>query len=844
VGKGATLDPSRGGRRIIERPRLTRLLTESESRVMLLVAPAGYGKTTLARQWLADRPHVWYQATPASSDVAALALGVITATSQVIPEVGESVRGRLQTLGDAASEAESLSGDLVRDLDGWPSEVRLVVDDYQLISEASGETFIETLVASTSLPFLIISRSRPSWVTAKSLLYGDVVELGRNVLAMTHEEAAEALAGVHEEVPGLVALAEGWPAVIGLAALVDEPFAYTASEIPETLHEYLAEELYDAASPDIRRAAVCISIAPLISDAAGNALFGERYVERLEQCHRAGFLTKAANSYEMHPLVRQFLRAKWAGFGRDDLHKAAFALTDVYAEAGCWDEAASVAAEFGLMGAMLRVLNDTLDVVLSEGRLTTLRRWLETVRPAMPAEPIVQLTSLEIDFRTGDWATASSKANQLASAVSAESPLASRVYLRAGQMAHIGDRQDEALRLFTEAKEQARSPKDLRNALWSRLLTLCDLEHRAEAETTLAEIQRLPVLGADDVLRTAQARLQFATRWGSLVEALLEVAGVLDSVNDSNDPLVRTGFLQTYGGALGLVARYVDAMPIARRQLQEAERYHLDWVVPHALQMGAVAQMGTRKFETALKSIDRAVTIAETQENLHTQVNGLVLRARVDLCRGSPERAVALLEERDMPFTSPGMEGEFLATYGFALACCGRVEDAYRQLKQSESVSGQVDAVAQRALAYVIASHRRDNEIDLELYDHALATIKETGNFNAFVCAYRAFPPLLAPLRRTNDPWTKPFVDLVAHLDEGHAEKIGLIARAKKKRRKPLTPREREVFELMCQGLSNRAIGKTLWISESTAKVHVHHVLAKLGVHTRTEAVALGIDDD
>jgi two-component system NarL family response regulator len=53
--------------------------------------------------------------------------------------------------------------------------------------------------------------------------------------------------------------------------------------------------------------------------------------------------------------------------------------------------------------------------------------------------------------------------------------------------------------------------------------------------------------------------------------------------------------------------------------------------------------------------------------------------------------------------------------------------------------------------------------------------------------------------------------------------------------------REREVLDLVRQGLSNREIAKTLWIAESTVKVHVHHILEKLGARSRTEAATLGL---
>src|SRR6266516_1802653 len=177
VEQGPALEVSGSRRRIIERPRLTQLLSEAESRVILLVAPAGYGKTTLAREWLSgrDQPYAWYQAGRSSHDIAALALGLADAAISVLPDAGKQVRTRLKTSTNPGSEPESLANDLSEDLASWPDDARFVIDDYHLLAETrAAERFVEALVGATSVSFLIASRNRPSWTTAKKLLYGEV----------------------------------------------------------------------------------------------------------------------------------------------------------------------------------------------------------------------------------------------------------------------------------------------------------------------------------------------------------------------------------------------------------------------------------------------------------------------------------------------------------------------------------------------------------------------------------------------------------------------------------------------------------------------------------------------
>jgi DNA-binding CsgD family transcriptional regulator len=187
------------------------------------------------------------------------------------------------------------------------------------------------------------------------------------------------------------------------------------------------------------------------------------------------------------------------------------------------------------------------------------------------------------------------------------------------------------------------------------------------------------------------------------------------------------------------------------------------------------------------------------------------------------------------------MEGDFLATQAFAFACSGSVPLALKALEDSEEVTNHLEARTLRAFTRAVTEDAGQESAtpDQDLLDQALGVARETGNFDGFVLAYRGCPKILASLS-SDRVANRPFIDLVRSLDRQLATRFGLRDKPRDQTQvHPLTPREREVFDLVRQGLSNREIARSLWISESTVKVHIRHVFEKLGAKSRTEAAAL-----
>ena len=87
------------------------ILDDSKARVRMLIAPAGYGKTTLAEQWVVrdDRLGVWFTARSSSTDVAALALGIARAATKLIDDCDHRLREHLRALPAPAENVQTLA---------------------------------------------------------------------------------------------------------------------------------------------------------------------------------------------------------------------------------------------------------------------------------------------------------------------------------------------------------------------------------------------------------------------------------------------------------------------------------------------------------------------------------------------------------------------------------------------------------------------------------------------------------------------------------------------------------------------------------------------------------------
>ena len=812
--------------KIIERPRLTRRLDECGARIILLLAPAGYGKTTLARQWLSDKQHAWCSLSPASRDVAALALVIASAAREIVPEAGLKMQTRLALSPSPSAEVAVFVEMLAADLGNWPSEAWLMIDDYHSICHAPDcESLVAGLLESAPLRLLTTTRKRPAWATPRSRIYGLHHEIQDDALAMTDDEAAKVLSD-----PNALELAKGWPAVLGLAASLHRIEPQAELRDSKALHSFLAEELLKNAPPRIQRGLFRLSLCPDLSPQQARAILGARHVASLvDRSASLGLLTVREGTLSMHPLVRAFLQQRqrerdpqWhdevrlvcRALIKEDLWDAAFPLVEAIEDESLLDE----------------LLSAALGPMLQSGRHSTVEGWLTRARGASPTPSAwLLLAQAELASRRGHQHTAESLAAQSAR-IAGNRALAVRAWNLAGRSAHIGDRYAEAIGYHGCAIGRAETAAELYDAIWGQLVATWQLDPE-RAEGLIDRLGSLADTSIDSRLRLLSADLHHAMRRGALSGLEDRVREGLILVSRATSPLASSSLLLNVAHWCVMTARYSEALQVVDSAMKLSSEHRLSFVLPGLLNVRAMACTGLRRWGEARRALDAAEAYADEFADTHNRVEADVIRMRFWLARRQIHKAVEATAASWHREPGPLERLEYDTTRELVWVLAGEE----RPLQWETGISPSTAILTVRFSTAAIRSLKsgramRPNLATLQRH------LMHSGCVDGFLIACRACPELLVAAAQTPE-----FLDFVRPVlrqaeDTKLAKTIG--AEFAPVRKMPLTNREREVLELIAEGLTNREIGRLLYVEEVTVKAHVRHILNKLGVRSRLEAAA------
>ncbi|WP_213990168.1 HTH-type transcriptional regulator MalT [Sodalis sp. dw_96] len=322
--------PARLQNTVVRQRLLDRLSAAANYRLALVTSPAGYGKTTLVAQWAAAKQDLgWYSLDESDNEPERFASYLIAAFQQATG--GHCQRSEALAHKHQYATLTTLFTQLSVDLSDWSRPIFLVIDDYHLITNELIHESMRFLLRNQpdNLKLIVLSRNLPSLGIANLRVREQLLEIGSQQLAFTHEEAKrffDCRLGMPIEPPDSNRLCDevaGWATALQLIVLSsrqsDTPACKTAKRLSGInaghLADYLVDEVLDRVDESTRRFLLRCSVLRSMNDALIGKLTGEDNGQhRLEQTEHQGlFIQRMDDSGEwfcFHPLFANFLRQR------------------------------------------------------------------------------------------------------------------------------------------------------------------------------------------------------------------------------------------------------------------------------------------------------------------------------------------------------------------------------------------------------------------------------------------------------------------------------------------------------------------------------------------------------
>lgn len=399
----------------LDRPRFDELLVRGWDATLLLVsAPAGFGKTTLLGTWLAagghDRPTAWVSLDERDGDASSFWTYVLIAVDRAAPGTATAALALLQS-GQAPVNAVLTA--LLNELSVLAEDLNLVLDDFHLAEGPDIQVGMAFLIEHLppQVHVIISSRADPALPLARLRARGELVEIRAADLRFTGAETAAYLNDLNalglepNEVVALEDRTEGWAAALQLAALSlhgrgdRSQFIAGFAGDDRFVVDYLADEVLDRQPHDVRRFLLDTSIldrlsAPLCDAVTGSAS-GRRMLESLERQNLFVIpLDAHRNWYRYHHLFADVLRVRLLDERPEDLpalHRRASAWYDRAGDPEAAVRHALAAGDVALAAAQAEV---AIRPLLRERREGIICRWVDQ----LPADIVTNRPVLAVGF--------------------------------------------------------------------------------------------------------------------------------------------------------------------------------------------------------------------------------------------------------------------------------------------------------------------------------------------------------------------------------------------------------------------------------------------------------------
>lgn len=879
----------------VARPRLReRLSRGAESKLTIISAPAGFGKTTLLAEWLASSEDAWSAAwlslDPSDSHARSFWSYLIAALQTVTPGLGATALSLLQE--SQPPPIETILATLLNDLSAVSTDVVLVLDDYHVIDALDvheGMAFLLEHLPS-QMHVVIGTRADPNLPLARFRGRGELVEIRAVDLRFTPDEAAAYLNEVMglglgaSDVTALETRTEGWIAALQLAALSMQGREDTAGFIAgfagddRYVVDYLVEEVLQRQPEPVRGFLLQTSILGRLNGALCDAVTGQDGSKTmLDALDRANLflvpLDDRRRWYRYHHLFADVLRARLLDEQADhvpDLHRRASEWFEQNGEpteairhalaAEDLDRAADLierampalrvsrqeTAVFGWMKALpdeLIASRPVLSVTYAgllldggqlegvEGRLRDAERWLETSAEAHEETPIVVDDK---EFRRLPQAIAVYRA--------AHAHLLGDV---AGTMTHAR----QALDLIGGDDHLTRGSAAGLLALAHWTSGELDAAHGSWT-IAMASLQQAGHLADAVACSIALADIRIAQ--GRHRDAMSTYERGLQLATDKGAPMVRG----TADMHVGMSERFRD------RDDLDAARQHL--VTSHELGEHAGLRQNPYRWRVAMARIREAEGDLEGAGELLDEAKRLyvgdfypnvrpiaALKARVWVAQGKLDHALGwvggqgLSAEDDVDYVRE-FEHITLARVLMARSTRDRADQFLREAKgllerlrraadEGERLGSLIEILVLQALANGM---RGDVAAALVPLGRALGLAEPEGYDRAFLDEGRPMADLLdaAAKRGVASRYARQLVTTSRGTRDRAPARQGLI--------EPLSERELDVLRLLASDLDGPDIARELVLSLNTVRTHTKNIYAKLGVNNRRAAVSRAAELD